>query len=66
MTLKEAISDGYTLADQAYFRGYVSRKVEADNQPVKVAGGRRKGDLYVELPCFHSSTYSIRQYLRRG
>lgn len=63
MTYAEAKNNGYKPADQAYFRGYVSRKVNADYQIVKVAGGSRNGQLYVELPCWDSTNYAIRQYL---
>lgn len=63
MTYAEAKKNGYIDADQAYFRGYVSRKINADAQIVKVAGGNRKGQLYVELPCWHSTNYAVRQYL---
>lgn len=65
MTLRQALDKGYTMGDTAYFRGYVSRKINPDCQPVKTAGGRRAGELYVELPCWQSSQYAIRQYLRK-
>lgn len=63
MTYDEALRAGYRDGSQRYFRGYVSRKVDIGKQPVKTAGGNRKDGLYVELPCFHSSLYAIRQYL---
>lgn len=65
MTYAEAKAQGYKDAGQTWFRGYVSRRVNPDNQPVKVAGGSRKGELYVELPSWESTTYSIRQYLAK-
>lgn len=65
MTYDEALKAGYKDGSRRYFRGYVSRKVDIGKQPVKTAGGNRKGDLYVELPCFHSSQYAIRQYLSK-
>lgn len=55
---------GYTDADLQWTRGYVSRKCNQDEQPVEVAGGRRKGDLYVLLPSWQSTTYCLRQYLK--
>ena len=63
MTFKEALNSGYRLADRQYFRGYVSRKVNIGDQPVLIAGGSRKGEPYVEMPNWRSTTYSIRQYL---
>lgn len=63
MTYDEALKTGYRDGVQRYFRGYVSRKVDIGNQPVKTAGGNRKRQPYVELPCFYSTQYAIRQYL---
>ena len=65
MTYDEALKAGYRTVVQRYFRGYVSRKVDIGKQPVKTAKGNRKGQPYVELPCFHSSQYAIRQYLSK-
>ena len=66
MTFKEAIENGYTLADSTFFKGYVSRKIDISKQLVKTASGKRKGQLFVELPNWKSSYYSIRQYLIKG
>lgn len=63
MTYTEAKARGYKDADSTWFRGYVSRKIDTDQQTVKVAGGSRKGQLYVELPSWASTNYAIRQYL---
>lgn len=63
MTYKEAIAAGYKRADQRYERGYLSRKINPDNQLVCTAGGNRKGWKYVCLPCYHSTQYFIRQYI---
>lgn len=65
MTYREAIENGYTDADTKYQRGYVSRKANTMEQPVQTAGGSRKGQLYVLLPCFTSTQYCIRQYLQK-
>lgn len=65
MTYEEAIKKGYTDADTKYQRGYISRKVNTMEQPVQEARGSRKGELYVLLPCFTSTQYCIRQYLRK-
>lgn len=66
MTYKEAIEAGYKPADMAYQWGYVSRKVNPDEQEVQTAGGSRRGELYVLLPCWRSTRYCIRQYLTKA
>lgn len=66
MTYKEALQSGYTNGDLMWQRKYVSRKVNAENQPVLVAGGSRSGQLYVELPAWNSTNYSFRQYLKKN
>lgn len=65
MTYGEAKKAGYIDADTTYQRGYVSRKVDIDSQVVHAAGGKRKNDLYVLLPCFNSSQYCMRQYIAK-
>lgn len=64
-TYEEALAQGYTNSFTSLQRGYVSRKIDTDTAPVMVAGGNRKGMLYVVLPCWQSSQYSIRQYLTK-
>ena len=49
-TLSEALDQGYRMADTTYQRGYISRKVNMYAQPVKVAGGSRRGQLYIDAP----------------
>lgn len=61
--LLEALQSGYTLGNRTSHRGYISRKVDQNNQPIKRAGGSRAGQLYIELPRFDSSQYYYRQYL---
>lgn len=63
MTYREALEQGWKKADTALHRGYVSRKVNVDNQPCLEAKGRRKGCMYVELPNPNSTQYLIRQYI---
>lgn len=63
MTYDEAINNGYKNGEQRFFMGYVSRKANIANQEVKIAAGSRKGEMYVELPYWNSTKYSIRQYL---
>lgn len=64
-TLKDAYNDGYTITETKHVRGYLSRKIDDNDQPVKIAGGIRRGQLYVELPSFASSTYHYRCYLTK-
>ena len=60
MTYKDAKKQGYKNGRQAYQRGYVSRKIDINNQPVLTSG---KGELYVLFPCWTSTQYCIRQYI---
>ena len=64
-TYEEAIAMGYTPTFTSLQRGYVSRKMDMDIAPVMVAGGNRKGMLYVLLPCWQSTQYCVRQYLTK-
>lgn len=64
-TLNEALDAGYVRGEMKYQRGYISRRADIGEAPVHVAGGRRKGELYILLPCYHSTTYCMRQYLRK-
>lgn len=63
MTYDEALANGYRDGDLMYFQGYVSRRVDQGEQPVMIAEGSRKGELYVELPNWRSTNFSFRQYL---
>lgn len=65
MTYGEALKAGYVDAEQSWERGYVSRVIDPLEQEVQVAGGTKKGRLYVLLPSMRSTKYCIRQYLRR-
>ena len=65
MTYGEALNNGYRDSDIQFERGYVSRKCNVLDQSVKTAGGNRRGQLYVSLPCWCSSYYCYRQYLKK-
>ena len=69
MTYGEAIANGYREKDVTYTRGYLERKTDNSEREVKTVkrsgGGRHKGDLYVEIPCYHSTNYHYRVYLAR-
>lgn len=60
MTYAEAKKEGYSDGRKTLQRGYVSRKVNADEQMVVT---NSRGEKYVLLPCFTSSQYCTRQYL---
>jgi len=66
MTYAQALNAGWRNYDRTWSRGYVSRKTDVDTQEVHVAGGNRKGELYVNLPTTRSTTYHIRQYLTQA
>lgn len=65
MSYYEALRMGYVDGDKTYSRGYVSRTTPVLLTHIKRAGerGPRAGQLYVELPCYHTTQYHIRQYL---
>lgn len=65
-TLRQAVNSGYVLADTTLQRGYVSVYQAAQDAPVYVAGGNRRGQLYVLLHNPSSTMYCYRQYLRRA
>lgn len=62
-TLRDALENGYRIDERVHVRGYLSRKINPLDQPVKIAGGSRKGRLFVESPRYDSSTYHYRFYL---
>lgn len=65
-TYTNAINAGYILADTTLQRGYVSVKQAAQDAPIHVAGGNRRGQLYVLLHNPSSTQYCYRQYLRQA
>ena len=72
MTVKEFMKKkGYTdfeVIDTTLERGYVSRKKDSEiayeDHEIYMAGGKRKGQWFIYLPCFYSSQYCHRAYLR--
>ena len=61
MTIDAIRVNGYDLGERRLERGYVSRKKTI--YEIKEAQGRRKGQLYIETPCWASTQYHYRQYL---
>ena len=67
MTYKQARENGYRhFGESAYSRGYISRKTElTDNTQCYCAGGKQAGKIFYEMPCFDSTQYHIRVYMRK-
>lgn len=65
MTVEQARKEGYIEYDTSYTKGYLSHKTDIENQQMKVAGGNRKGEFYYEKPCYHSSRYHYRVYMKQ-
>lgn len=72
MTVREYMNKkGYTefkITDTTLERGYVSRKkdiqIPYEDHVLCMAGGKRKGQYFIYLPCFYSSQYCQRAYLK--
>lgn len=72
MTVREYMKKkGYTefdITDTTLERGYVSRKkdieIPYEEHEIYMAGGRRKGQWFIYLPCYYSSQYCHRAYLK--
>ena len=72
MTVREYMDKkGYTefkVTDTTLERGYVSRKkdieIPYEDHVLHMASGRRKGQWFIYLPCFYSSQYCHRAYLK--
>lgn len=60
MTYGEALNKGYKKSELVYARGYISRKVNVENQEVKTS---KKGRKYVLLPNWNSTRFCLKQYL---
>lgn len=69
-TLDEIKAAGYIYGEASISRGYVKRESKAEaagtrTYRIQQAGGRRKGQIYIDLPFYTSTQYHIRQYLVR-
>lgn len=72
MTVREYMNKkGYTkfdIIDTTLERGYVSRKkdikIPYEDHEIHIAGGKRKGDMFIYLPCYYSAQYCHRAYLK--
>lgn len=72
MTVREYMDrKGYTefyIDDIKLERGYVSRKkdieIAYEDHQIHIAGGRRKGEIFIYLPCYYSSQYCHRAYIK--
>lgn len=54
------------MEDVRWAQGYLSRRVDPMRTRVEVAHGRRKGELYVDVPSWESTQYHNREYLKKG
>lgn len=64
-TYRDAINQGYFIAEFKLQRGYISRKTETDLLPVLEGKGNRKGQFYVLIPNQDSTRYCWRGYLAK-
>ncbi len=62
------VKDDLISYDHRYARGYISRRINPKDVVVQLAGGRRYGELYIELPNWNNTRYAHRVYLdvKRG
>lgn len=67
MNVAEALADGWVFSDDVtYQKGYVSRKgFDRYSAEVHEGKGFRKGQLYFLSPCYHTTQYCFRTYLKR-
>jgi hypothetical protein len=64
LTVKDLRDQGYIDARQTFARGYTSRKIkDLDNQPVHQSPKTK--EYYYYKPCYCSTQYTIRQYMRQ-
>ena len=67
MKLSDAFKQGYREYDRKFTLGYTSRKpMRPENKQVYTAGGSRKGELYYMAPCWKSTIYCYRVYIRKA
>ena len=66
-TVADARGMGYNISGyaEAYQRGYVSRRANIDDRPIRVAGGARKGELYYTVASPISTQYCVRVYISK-
>ena len=64
----DLMNNNFEITDITLERGYVSRKkdieIPYEDHVLHIACGRRNGQLFIYLPCFHSSQYCQRAYLK--
>ena len=64
---QQYLEDGYEISDVKCQRGYVSRKnIPNCDIPVYIVNrGKRTGDVFIIRPCFSSTLFCYRLYLRK-
>lgn len=63
---RDARALGYKVTYTALQRGYVSRRIDVDDQPIMIAGGHRRGRLYYLAPSWQSTQYCRRVYIDKA
>lgn len=63
-TYAEALEMGYKVVSESHCPGYIPRNLPEEEYPVRIAGGRRHGELYIEFPDIGKApTCVIRKYI---
>lgn len=63
-TYSDAVEMGYKVVSESHCPGYIPRNLPEEEYPVRIGGGRRKGQLYVEFPDVGKpSTCVVRKYI---
>lgn len=63
-TFNEACLMGWVIYDVCYTKGYLSRKTCNAEQPILKAEGSRRNEYYFESPCFNSTRFHYRNYMK--
>lgn len=69
-TLDEIKAAGFIFGEARIARGYTKRDSKGEaagtrRYRIQQAGGRRKGQIFIDMPSYGGTQYHIRQYLVR-
>lgn len=63
-TFKEAKEMGWVVYDVMTCAGYLSRRIDIDNQPIILSKkGARSGEYYFKTPNYQETGYHYRNYI---